>query len=290
MTMDGQKGAVGLVGLGALGIAIAEKLLGSGFRTHGYRRSSMSEFERLGGMPAASLTEMADAAAIILLVLPNDRALVESLDALLPKLTKGHVLVVLSNHPVTVKRQAAETAARAGACLLDGEVSGTPAMLREGKASLFLAGDEDARVRVQPVLAGISSRLEQFPRFGDAAKLKLLANYLVAANVLAAADALAMGEVMGLDARTVVDSLSRSAASSRMLEVRGPMMARGDVGSGDLTGFMKFFDGLEREAGGRSSLLRVVQAHYAAAVKQGHGACDLAAIGSLLRKREGLGQ
>src|SRR3990172_8310926 len=58
--------------------------------------------------------------------------------------------------------------------------------------------------------------------------MKFIANLLVAIHNVAAAEALVLGMKSGLDPAQVLRVISNSAGSSRMLEVRGPMMVKGD--------------------------------------------------------------
>ena len=80
--------------------------------------------------------------------------------------------------------------------------------------------------RWRPVLESVLPRVVFIGAAGQAMVLKLVANLLVALNSAAAAEALSMAERAGLDVRLALEVLAGSAASSRMLEVRGPMITR----------------------------------------------------------------
>ena len=68
---------VGLIGLGKIGLPIAENLIKSGYRVLGYRRSSMADFEKIGGVPARSPADIGAQADIVLTCLPSAEALDE---------------------------------------------------------------------------------------------------------------------------------------------------------------------------------------------------------------------
>ena len=118
--------------------------------------------------------------------------------------------------------------------------------------------------------------------------LKLVANLLVALNSAAAAEALVMARRGGLDLDLVLDVLGTSAATSRMLEVRGPMMAKGEFPPQmKLDLFMKDLH-LIREAatgaGAELPLTDVATRLYAAAQSAGHGGEDLASVVTALTR------
>ena len=59
---------VGLVGVGKIGLPIAENLIKSGYRVLGYRRGSLAEFEKIGGVAARSPADIGAQAEIVLTV------------------------------------------------------------------------------------------------------------------------------------------------------------------------------------------------------------------------------
>ena len=68
---------VGVVGVGKIGLPIAENLIKSGYRVLGYRRSSLADFEKAGGVPARSPAEIGAQADIVLSCVPSAEALDE---------------------------------------------------------------------------------------------------------------------------------------------------------------------------------------------------------------------
>ena len=280
---------IGIIGVGAMGLAVAEKLIAAGFPVCGHRRGSLAAFSEAGGQAMASAREVAAASDPLILLLPGDEALAAVMEDIAPALRPGQVVLCLGTHRIPAKLAAAERAAGQGAILLDGEISGTPGMVRAGQASVLLAGDTQEAARVAPVLAGFARATTDCGAFGNAARMKLITNYLVGVHTLAAADALAMGMRLGLDPRAMVAALAPSAGGSTMLAVRGRMMAEADYAEGDMAGFVRFFDLLRAalaEAGAvpGSALLETVEAQYRAAIAAGHDGRDIAAIHDWLRE------
>ena len=131
---------VGIVGVGALGLAIAKRLIAAGFKVNGYRRGSLADLTAAGGTPMPTAREAAAADPLILL-LPNDAALWKSWLTSRPRCTQTRLSSASALTAFQQKQAAADIAEAAGAHLLDGEVSGTPAMLSAGQASVMIAGD-----------------------------------------------------------------------------------------------------------------------------------------------------
>jgi 3-hydroxyisobutyrate dehydrogenase-like beta-hydroxyacid dehydrogenase len=68
---------IGFIGIGKIGLPICEHLLKSGYRVVGYRRSSLRDFAKLGGVAARSAADVGEAADIVFMCLPSDDALEE---------------------------------------------------------------------------------------------------------------------------------------------------------------------------------------------------------------------
>ena len=183
--------------------------------------------------------------------------------------------------PVLAERLGREVTAR-GVQFLDCPVSGTSAMVARGEGILMVGGDHAVYERWVPVLESVLSRVIYVGGVGQAMTLKLIANLLVGLNSAAVAEALTMARKAGLDPGAVVEMLAGGAATSRMLEVRGPMIARGEFPAQmKLDLFMKDLH-LILEAGERVGaslpLTSLAERLFAAARDAGHGGEDLAVV------------
>src|SRR5215831_10600762 len=113
---------IGLIGVGRIGLPIAENLIKSGYRVLGYRRSSLAEFEKVGGVVARSPAEVGAQTDMVLTCLPSAEALdevVQGKAGLVHSARPGQVVVELGSHLMPDKeRQIAPLAAK-GAIFLD---------------------------------------------------------------------------------------------------------------------------------------------------------------------------
>jgi len=112
--------------------------------------------------------------------------------------------------------------------LLDCPLSGTGAQARAKDLIVYASGERSAYERVAPVMEGFARTHYYIGAFGDGSKMKFVANLLVAIHNVAAAEAMVLGMKAGLDPALVLKVVADGAGGSRMLQVRGPMMVKGD--------------------------------------------------------------
>ena len=202
---------------------------------------------------------------------------------------RGQTIVQMSTiSPDLTTRLAREASAR-GLTFLDCPVSGTSAMVAQGNGVFFVGGERALYDRWRPLLESILPRAVYIGAAGQAMLMKLVANLLVALNSASVAEALTMATRGGLDPGLVVDVLGTGAATSRMLEVRGPLMVRGEFPAQmKLDLFMKDLHLIQeaaRAAGAALPLTDVAERLYAATQAAGHGAEDLAVVITQLQQR-----
>ena len=220
---------VGVVGVGKIGLPVAENLIKSGYRVLGYRRSSLAELEKIGGIPARSPAEIGAQADIVFSCLPSSQALAEVVAGpagLLNAARPGQVIVELGSHPVPDKSRHVAPLARRGAAFLDGEVSGTPGMVSARKAVIYLAGDKDACAKAERVVAGFADSCLYFGPFGAASRVKLVNNLLVAVHIAATAEAMALGLKAGVDVELMIKAIATGSGGSTQFGIRAPWMAQ----------------------------------------------------------------
>jgi 3-hydroxyisobutyrate dehydrogenase len=220
---------IGFVGVGKIGLPISENLIKSGYRVLGYRRSSLAEFEKIGGVPAKSPADIGAQCDVVLSCLPSTEAMDEAVHGpkgLLQSARAGQVIVELGSHPVPDKERHVAPLAAKGAAYIDGEVSGTPGMVAARKAVIYLGGDADACKKVEPVIKGFADLCLYFGPFGAASKVKLVNNLLVAINIAATAEAMALGLKAGVDVELMIKAIASGSGGSTQFGIRAPWMAQ----------------------------------------------------------------
>ena len=220
---------VGFIGVGKIGLPISENLIKSGYRVLGYRRGSLAEFEKVGGVPAKSPADIGAQCDVVFSCVPTAEAMDEVVNGpqgLIHSARAGQIVVELGSHAVPDKEKQVAPLAKKGAAYLDGEVSGTPGMVAARKAVIYLGGDAGAAKKVEPFIKGFADMVLYFGPFGAASKVKLVNNLLVAINIAATAEAMALGLKAGVDVELMIKAVASGSGGSTQFGIRAPWMAQ----------------------------------------------------------------
>jgi 3-hydroxyisobutyrate dehydrogenase-like beta-hydroxyacid dehydrogenase len=215
--------AVGLVGLGNMGMPIARRIAAAGFGLHAFARRPevIAEARDLGASTADSLAALAQASDVVIVNVFDDDQLREVTlgDGLVAHMLPGAVLV---NHatvrPATMDAIAAATRPR-GIALLDCAMSGGPDDIAAGRLVLLVGGDADTLETVRPVFASYSTPIVHVAGVGDAQKVKLLNNVLFAAQVAFAVGIERCAIAFGMEPVPVMQAISACSGNSYALGV-----------------------------------------------------------------------
>ncbi len=219
---------VGVIGLGKMGLPMARNLLERGFSVTGYRRSGSPELAEAGGTVAASAAEVAASADVLLSIVPGAEDVEEIIGGpagTLTTLKPGTIHIEMSTIDVERKSRLRDAVRAKGGDLLDCPITGSPGMVAPRLATTFASGDPDSVAAVSAVLDAISGPWVYTGAFGTGARMKYIANLLLAVHTVAAAEAMALARCSGLDLELVQRTLDNSIASSAIWKQRGPLMA-----------------------------------------------------------------
>jgi 3-hydroxyisobutyrate dehydrogenase-like beta-hydroxyacid dehydrogenase len=164
------------------------------------------------------------AAIVILPSLDSVDRVVRGPKGVLDSTRPDTVVLQMSTISPPLTRALGEAAAARSIGFLDTPMSGTASMVAKGDCTIFVGGDAALTERCRPVFEAIATRFVHVGAVGDACLAKLAMNLLVGLNTVAVAEALVLGVKGGLDPARLLDVLRQSAGSSRMVEVRGPLM------------------------------------------------------------------
>jgi 3-hydroxyisobutyrate dehydrogenase len=220
---------IGMIGLGKMGMPIARNLMERGFEVTGYRRHGSPELAGAGGTVAGSAAEAAAHADVLLSIVPDAAAVEEIVcgsAGTLTALRPGTVHIEMSTIDVARKSRIRDEVQAHGGDLLDCPISGSPGMVAPRLATTFASGDPASIEKVRPVLDAISGPWVYTGPFGTGARMKYIANLLLAVHTVAAAEAMALARRSGLDLALVQQTLDGSIAESAIWKQRGPLMAR----------------------------------------------------------------
>jgi 3-hydroxyisobutyrate dehydrogenase-like beta-hydroxyacid dehydrogenase len=283
---------VGIMGLGIMGSAMAANLLRAGFKVIGYDpvAACRSRHRKAGGIVAESARDVARSAAILITSLPSADALARVAKEISGEKHSRLVVIETSTLPIPVKQAARKRLAAAGVTLLDCPLSGTGAQARVKDLVVYGSGDRAAFKKAIPILNGFSRGHYFIGKFGNGSKMKFAANLLVAIHNVSAAEAVVLARRSGLNPALAVKVLGDGAGSSRMLQVRGPMMAKRSYKDATMKvevwqKDMKIIGDFVRELGSPAPLFSATKAIYDAAMALGYATADTAAVCAVLERR-----
>ena len=213
-------GAVGVLGIGRMGTAMARALATAGFELVLWNRTRAAADQlanELGGRSVAEPMDVAAAADVCLSMLA-DEAAVDAVFAgptgLVAGARPGNVLVDASTVPPATLR-AHEAAVRAtDAGLLDAPVSGSIALAESGRLTLMVGGEVRDFERARPVLDALAQTVFHIGPLGTGAAMKLAVNTLIFGLNQAVAEGLVLAEAAGIERASAYDVLAASAAGA----------------------------------------------------------------------------
>lgn len=290
---------IGFVGLGVMGAAMSSHLLRAGVPVVGFDLSAdrAALHREAGGEVVASPAEVARRCELVVTSLPSAAALHSVLTGPDGVLSADGQVVVLETSTLDLadKLSAFADVEAAGSALLDCPMSGTGQQARNGDLVAYLSGAAAAKVSAGRALVHITRAVHDVGDFGNGTRMKLVANLLVAVHNLAAAEALLLAEQAGLDLDRVLTAVGDGAGTSRMFEIRGPLMAARsfDQATMKVSTFQKDLDVITRFAaslGVPVPLLATTAGYYQAAADGGRGEQDTASVIEILRQQLGAAQ
>jgi L-threonate 2-dehydrogenase len=286
--------AVGVVGLGNMGGAFAQHLAAAGRQVLGFDIDAARQHAaECAGVEIVSLPTLAATAPVIILSLPSPQALDATVAAIAALALPPRIVVEASTFTLADKERAEAALRNAGHLMLDCPVSGTGAQAAVKDIVVYASGDADAIAKVMPMFADFSRAAYNVGAFGNGSRMKYVANLLVTIHNVASAEAMVLGIKSGLDPQTVYDLVRAGVGSSRVFEVRGPMMVedRYENASMSVKLYHKDIAVIEDHAaklGVPTPLFSASIPIYSAALSMGYGEQDTASVCGVLQTMAGV--
>ena len=285
---------IGIVGLGLMGSALAQRLLDAGYAVLGFDidREQRAALENIGGTFAGSLPDIAQCCTSIFVAVFNTEQVETVVEHdLLPAVGPNSGKIILCTSTCDPDR-IAELAARVepeGLHLLETPISGTSEQVRQGRGVVLIGGDAGKIEEATNILRAIFPSCFHMGPVGNAGRAKLAINLILGLNRLALAEGLVFAERVGLEPRRFLEVARQAASYSQVMDTKGPKMIRSDFSAGrqgapDAEG-RPAHAGASPQAGQHLPLATLNAEVLEACVRNGEGDQDNSVVISEIRRR-----
>jgi 3-hydroxyisobutyrate dehydrogenase len=275
---------VGLIGLGNMGTAIAERVLEAGYPLVVQNRSleKAAPYVDRGATLADTPTELAEEVDVVLTSLADDEAFEHVAEKVLAAAHPASVLVDLSTVSPAVSARVASFADEASVDYLRAPVSGNPSVVRAGNLTLIVSGPREALDRVEPVLRAIGPAIHYVGDAEQARVVKLAINLMIAGLAELMSEALVLGEMSGVSREALLEVMGSSAVGAPFVKYKTEPLLADDFSATFTTALMEKDIDLVLDAARQSEvelpLAQHVKALLRAAVDAGYADDDFMAL------------
>jgi 3-hydroxyisobutyrate dehydrogenase len=292
---------VGFIGLGAMGLPIARHLVEArhdvtvSSRSRGPIDVVVAAGATDGGTPA----EVVRQSEVTIMCVPSSSDVIDVLDAAMPALGEGKIVVDASTIDPDIERAQHERVTATGARYLEAPLSGGTVGAEQGTLTLMVGGDADVLAEARPALEPFAGTIVHVGGPGSGQIVKLCNNLLYAAQTLATAEATTMAAKAGVDLRKLHEVITHSTGDCNAIRTRIPFEgvlpdgpASNDWQPGFMTDLMaKDLDlaiGFAARANSPLFTSGIVRQLLAAASAAGYGREDFSSLGKIVRELGGV--
>ena len=226
-------GNIGLIGIGLVGSAIAERLQADGFNIVGFDidRAKCEQLEQLGAVAVDSPAQVAEQAERVILSLPDSEVVLRIIEGpngiLGAKKLPEYIIDTTTGEPDKTAELAKRLAGR-GVYFLDAPFSGSSQQVRDKEIVFMVGGDKSAYEKCIDIFQALSVKVFYLGDSGNGSRAKLASNLILGLNRLALAEGLVFATKLGLEPRAFLELLKATPAYSAAMDVKGKKMLEGD--------------------------------------------------------------
>lgn len=248
---------IGIVGCGAMGGAMVQRLLEQGQTVvcHDAAPEARARMADTGAEVTDDLASLASQCELIILSLPNADIVRAVMHDLGPLVQSGSVILDTSTSEPDATRELAAQATEAGYVFVDGPVSGGPMGARNGTMTMVLGGPEASIDSIRPVLAHLTDKTVHIGPSGTGHAAKIANNLLCAANLALVSEMARLADTQGVSLGKLLEAVNAGSGRSGVSEVNFPLWILGEqYNSGFTVGLMRKDVGLAVSLAERTAL------------------------------------
>lgn len=219
---------VGFVGLGAMGLPMAERVVASGrdtITTVHRRREPAERLASLGARVVATPADVAREADVVITIVPADAELKEAVlgsEGLVHGFSAGKALVDMTSGTSLALQDVERALEPLGVRVLDAPVSGGTTAAADGKLTIMVGGDADLLEQYRALLGVMGTTIVHVGGVGQGKVVKMVNQMMAALHLLAIGEAFALGAKCGADPQVLYDVIKTASGYSKMMDLRLP--------------------------------------------------------------------
>ena len=284
---------VGLIGIGLLGTALAERLIRHGVTVLGFdidptRRDALAA---MGGLASNDVPGLLSSCKVVILSLPTSAIARDVLEQNAAVLQADSTIVDTTTGDPEEMCAIGAFLSQRGVDYIEATVAASSAQLRVGTGALLIGGKEATVARVEPLLKMILEQYFYLGAVGSASRFKLVHNLMLGLHRAVLAEGLTFAEALGFSPATTLEILQQTPAVSGVMETKGGKMVAADFApqarlSQHLKDVRLILSEAER-AGTKTPLSEIHRTILEQAEQLGLGESDNSAVIEVYRKRVG---
>jgi 3-hydroxyisobutyrate dehydrogenase-like beta-hydroxyacid dehydrogenase len=224
---------IGLIGLGLVGSAIAERLIADRFNVIGFdiEKAKCKQLEQWSGQAVDNPAQVAEQADRIILSLPDTDAVlqvVEGPGGILEAETNPKYIIDTTTGEPDITAELAKRLAGRGIYFLDAPFSGSSGQVRDKEVAFMVGGERAAFEKCMDIFDALGAEAFYLGDSGNGLRAKLAGNLILGLNRLALAEGLVFAAKLGLEPKAFLEMLKVTPAYSAAMDIKGEKMLEGD--------------------------------------------------------------
>jgi len=231
------KSKIGFIGIGIMGYHMSRNLLEAGYPLIAYDVSeeAVNRIVELGAEKGKSSKEVAILSDIVITMLPDSPDVEKAAlgaDGIFEGARKGLIHIDMSTIAPDMAIKVADKLEEQGVRCLDAPVSGGEVGAQKATLSIMVGGPQDLFDEVLPIFEVVGKTITLCGPHGTGQTVKACNQIQVALNFVGMAEALVLGAKAGVDPEIIIKVLSGGYAQTRVMDVRGPQVIKGNFSPG----------------------------------------------------------
>ena len=218
--------SIGLIGLGLVGSALAERMRAAGYPVHGHDVDPPARlaFAAAGGVAEECAADVARSCRLLVLSLPTTQIVQSVLAEMDAALQPGTIILDTTTGEPDAMAAFGESLARRGIHYLDATIAGSSAQVRTGDVIVMLGGETAAVKACEELIRSFARQSFHLGPCGAGARMKLVVNLLLGLHRAVLAEGLSFARACGVDPAVALDVLRAGPAYSRVMDTKGKKM------------------------------------------------------------------